>query len=151
MIIVNERGADISGSRDATDFGDITEGPIVFVVQQKDSVIQGNHQIRCTVVVVIPGRATVGMQFRIESRLLGRILKPAVAEIAIERHAALCAVVGQKQINESVAVIVQKTRPRAQTCADRGACFPLLSCCHSHTLRHIHKLNLDGGRRLQNP
>src|SRR5208282_955085 len=89
------------------------------------------------------------MDARVEPGLFRHLVELSIAEVVVEGHATLRAIVSQKQIKPAVSIVVEKagTGPRAFVfnLAANGS----RSRNNPRFLGHIHKLHFDLRRRLQ--
>src|SRR6476620_2814134 len=87
---------------------------VLLVVQQKHADVEAHRQIGGAVVVVVSRGASNPVNGRIEPGFPGHIFKFAVAQVVIQRHAALRTVVGKKNVRLAISVVIQKTCTRPQ-------------------------------------
>ena len=71
--------------------------PFFSLCRKKYAVVETHGQIGCSVVVIVSGRTSDGMNGRIKSSFLRHIFKLTVAKVVIQRHPALRTVVGQEK------------------------------------------------------
>ncbi len=109
MIIVYEGDANIRAlTLDSRRLCHILERAILLVVQQERTNAEADGQVGGAVVVVITRCAADGVKRGIEPGLPSYIFKFAAPQVAVERHAALGTVVGQKKIDLDVIVIIEE-------------------------------------------
>src|SRR5208282_723410 len=151
VIVVDESQPDV----EAFDFnsrglGDIFKGAVFLIVQQQDAIPESYGQIRSTVVVIIASGAADGVQCRIETCFLRHVFELAIAQIVVERHSAFFAVVGQKDVEATVVVIIKKARAGPEVgckiLRGRGRGF----CLQSSRLGYIYKPHWNLRRNFLN-
>ena len=97
------------------------------------------------IIVVVPGRAASSPHRGTQPGLPGHILKLSVSYIVVQRHASLCPIVRQKEVDFTVVVVVEKAGPGF--CGIRGITNRFGG--QPRLRRHIHKPQLDLRRRFQ--
>src|ERR1035437_1738659 len=88
----------------------VLERSIFLVVQQDHATREADRNIYAAIVVIVANGTTDPMQARVESGLLGIILKLAITQIAIKTEASFWAIIGDKDVWLSISAIVQKAR-----------------------------------------
>ncbi len=94
--------------------GHILERAILLVVQEKHAAIESYREIGRAVIVIITGGTSDGVDCRIKPCLLRHIFELPCAQVVIQGHATLRAVVRQKNVGLAIAVIVKKTGARSE-------------------------------------
>src|SRR4029077_11501129 len=87
----------------------VLEGAILLIVQQQDSAGTTDCKISKSVIVVITRSAADAMTSCIDPGLLRYIRKLAVPHVVIEGHPPLRAMIGKKDVDAAIAVVIEKT------------------------------------------